>query len=557
MQSLQRKENSSAAATLKDDFFDELDDETPTPTSTPASTSQATKAKAAPSRNVSAQQDEDKEETRFKMPENAPLDAADSQYTTDRFDSLPLTQPTLDALTKEFRYETMSTVQAAVLKRLPTDSDFLVKAKTGTGKTLAFLIAAIENVLHRNKSRPPGTPILILSPTRELAMQIAREAQRLLRFRRWNVVTAVGGTNRSMNVRNIANSNCDILVATPGRLNDLLNSEPTVRQELDGLKMLIYDEADVLLDMGFKNELEEINRNLPRSRQTYLFSATVSQEVQAIARSTLRPDYISIDTVPKGETDTHLRIAQSHVVAPYSQHLAILHDIITKHQAEDPKAKILVFFNTTKLVGFAGNVFNNIPGMNVMQIHSGLTQMERSKIADRFRSSYSSVLFSSDVSARGVDYPGVTLVVQMGSPNNKEQYIHRVGRTGRAGKSGRGIIVLSSFDQPFLNVMNPIPIRKDLQHVAYSGPRTDETMEKVRNAVRSIPAHVREDVYLAQLGSIFQQASLHRASKETTVRALNLFAQGVLGFDEPPEIPGALARNLGIDRLPGIRIRGL
>ena len=144
----------------------------------------------------------------------------------------------MTALENNFKYKNMSTVQERVLSLLPTDADLLVRAKTGTGKTLAFLIAAVESVISRFKSRPPGVPILILSPTRELALQIAREAESLVSPRRWRVASAVGGESRGKNIREITQFNCDILVATPGRLNDLLNNEPAVRKQLQGLKMV-------------------------------------------------------------------------------------------------------------------------------------------------------------------------------------------------------------------------------------------------------------------------------------------------------------------------------
>ncbi|KAI8921496.1 P-loop containing nucleoside triphosphate hydrolase protein, partial [Entophlyctis helioformis] len=386
---------------------------------------------------------------------------ADSQESTKRFDSLPLSPKTLQSLAVEFKYQNMSAVQEKVLELLPYDKDLLVRAKTGTGKTLAFLVAAIESVIFTHKTRPAGVPIVILSPTRELALQIAREAERLVRFHRWIVRTAVGGQSRMRNVRDLSHgSRCDIIVATPGRLNDLLRSEPAVKAQLAGCKVLIFDEADVLLDMGFKDELQQITENLPTQRQTFMFSATLSSEIRSIAASTLERGYTAIDTVPKNETDTHLRIKQTYAVVPHSQQFAILHDAIERQRAASTQAKIIVFFPTTKLTTFAAEVFNRIPGCEVLEMHSKLTQMQRMKIADRFRRASSAVLFTSDVSARGVDYPGVSLVIQFGLPPSRDGYIHRVGRTGRAGKSGEGLIILSPYEKRFLDEMKDVPIRK-------------------------------------------------------------------------------------------------
>ncbi|KAL2918341.1 hypothetical protein HK105_202268 [Polyrhizophydium stewartii] len=496
-------------------------------------------------------------EERAATAEHTHATSEDSQYTTKSFSSLQLTPKTLQALEHEFRYKTMSAVQEQVLSRMPIESDLLVRAKTGTGKTLAFLIAALEIVITRFKSRPAGVPILILSPTRELAMQIAREAERLVKNRRWNVVCAVGGESRSRNIRMINNSSCDILVATPGRLNDLLASVPSVRSELEGLKVLIFDEADVLLEMGFRKEIESINHNLPSQRQTFLFSATITREVRSIARETLRDGFVSVDTVPANESDMHQKISQSYVIVPYSQQLAMLHDVITEHRKSNPLAKVLVFFNTTKGTRFFSETFNRLDDMDVLEIHSGLTQAGRSRVAERFRSARSAVLFTSDVSARGVDYPGVTLVVQVGCPNSREQYVHRIGRTGRAGKEGEAVILLSSFEEPFLELLEQGSIRKNERHVAYSGPRPDNIQQRLSAIVSKADQYERRETYLSQLGAFIGQSSLLGIRKDTAYKASVQYAQGVLGFDEAPELPHSLATNLGLTRVRDVRLSGV
>ncbi|KAJ8323802.1 hypothetical protein QVD99_007041 [Batrachochytrium dendrobatidis] len=498
-------------------------------------------------------QNEDLEFTKDKTADSG----EDSQYTNVPFSSLNLSSSTMTALENNFKYKNMSTVQERVLSLLPTDADLLVRAKTGTGKTLAFLIAAVESVISRFKSRPPGVPILILSPTRELALQIAREAESLVSPRRWRVASAVGGESRGKNIREITQFNCDILVATPGRLNDLLNNEPAVRKQLQGLKMLVYDEADILLDMGFTKEIQDINFNLPKERQTYMFSATISKEVRSIASTTLRPDHVFIDTVPSNENDTHLKIKQTHVVGPHSQTLALLHDVITKHRESTLNSKILVFFNTTKTTNFSTDVFNNLDGMDVLQIHSKLTQQQRSRVADRYRRAQSAILFTTDVSARGVDYPGITLVIQVGPPPSREQYIHRIGRTGRAGKSGESTLILSTYDKHFLDQLFDLPIQKHLSHTAYSGPRTDSVQSKISSAVSRIPEDERVDVYMAQLGNAISQMAKLGVRKETAVESANSFSQGVLLLSEPPEISQRSAQNMGIANLSNIRIRGV
>ena len=478
--------------------------------------------------------------------------ASDSQHTSQSFNALQISPKTLRALTDDFKYQTMSTVQQKVLTLLPMQNDLLVRAKTGTGKTLAFLIAALESCVMDSSGK---VPVLVLSPTRELALQIAREAARLVRHHRWVVKTAVGGTSRSSNINDLLRSRCDILVATPGRINDLLQSEPQIQKRFEKLQVLVFDEADVLLAMGFRDELEAIADRLPPacSRQNFMFSATLGSEIRAIAASILKPGFAQIDTVPANEQDTHQRISQSYAVIPAASSIATLRAIIKDHQLATPKAKIIVFFSTTKMTAYMSEVFLNFGDMNVMQIHSKLSQTQRMRISDRFRASYSSVLFTSDVSARGVDYPGVTLVVQYGIPSNREQYIHRIGRTGRAGREGQGILMVSPFEQHFINHLTGIPIRKD---VKYSNPVSHET-DLIRKSVEAVHVNDRMDVYFSLLG--FYTSCLAYMPRGNTrgmlYEGVNDVCRGVLGINETPSLPLKLAVNLGLDRVAGVKIR--
>ncbi|KAI9017577.1 P-loop containing nucleoside triphosphate hydrolase protein, partial [Gaertneriomyces semiglobifer] len=347
----------------------------------------------------------------------------------------------------------MSPVQEAVLSLLPTEKDLLVKAKTGTGKTLAFLIAAVESALARRQGKPFNdrtVTIMCLAPTRELANQIAAEATKLLAHHRYRVHVAVGGPGRNRMVEQLRRPKVHVVVATPGRLLDMLQSVPDFKQKCQGIETLIFDEADLLLEMGFREALADIADHLPAERQTFMFSATLSKAIMDIAKRTLRPDYAFINAVPKNDTPTHLKVRQTYAVLPFSQQLPVLYECIRQHREANPQAKIMVFFPTTKIVGYLAGVFNDIQGMDVMEIHSRLTQQQRTRIAEKFRRARSGILFTSDVSARGVDYPGVTLVIQVGMPSSKDQYIHRVGRTGRAGASGEGFMMLSPYEKTFL-----------------------------------------------------------------------------------------------------------
>jgi ATP-dependent RNA helicase MSS116 len=198
---------------------------------------------------------------------------------------------------------------------------------------------------------------------------------------------------------------------------------------MKSLKVLIFDEADQIIDMGFKREIDEIVSRINHDRRTFLFSATISEPIKKIANSYLQHGFKHIDTVPENETDTHLSIKQSSLVVPYKDQIAIMHHILKEHKKEFPAYKVIVFFQTTKMVTTMTRIFQEL-NMDVMELQSKMEQVKRSKIYSRFRSARNAILFTTDISARGVDYPDVTLVLSFGMPSSRDQYIHRVGRTG-------------------------------------------------------------------------------------------------------------------------------
>ncbi|KAJ3056903.1 hypothetical protein HK097_003063 [Rhizophlyctis rosea] len=484
--------------------------------------------------------------------------AADSQQTTASFESVEALSPnTLKALTRTFGYTNMSTVQEQVLNLLPTNDDLLVRAKTGTGKTLAFTIAALESALAKLQGhRLPSDciSILCLSPTRELANQIAVEAEKLLDAHNYRVQTAVGGPGRSRSVEKLSRYRFEMLVATPGRLVDMLENVEAVRNKLQKLQILIYDEADQLLDMGFADAIRQINYHLPKNRQTFMFSATLSNEIKQIARETLTPNYKYIDTVPENEVPTHQRIRQTYAVAPFGSTIPTLYNIIKEHQQRNPHGKIIVFFPTTKMVSYMNAIFNNLPKTEVMELHGGLTQMQRTRISDRFRRATGTVLFTSDVSARGVDYPGVTLVVQVGVPPNREQYIHRLGRTGRAGKEGEGVLLITPYEKVFVEeTVKDLPIKHDLRFDVQKLTADEELRKAWELAAKRVDRYTTTTVYHAHLGNMLQARSLLNVSRDTFVKAMDDFATDLLLFQEVPDLPPYLqsmvdAMNRGEDK---------
>ncbi|TPX38842.1 hypothetical protein SeLEV6574_g07583 [Synchytrium endobioticum] len=513
-------------------------------------------------------------------------DVADhtSAPQTKKFrDITALSPSTLKSLEYDFKYTDMTQVQERVLSLIPTTSDLLVRAKTGTGKTLAFLIAALESVLSQAQqdaefkkllSSGRGVSVMVLSPTRELALQIGREASVLLRNSNFKVHCMVGGNDKRKQMREFDRTRCDFVVATPGRLLDLLTSERTFKAAAEYARILILDEADTLLEMGFKDEITTIMSELPKTprtstqpRQTMLFSATLSPGIRSIAKSILQPTGKFIDTIPENEIPTHLKIKQSGLIVPYSIQLPVLYHVIKDHIRNAEKdghlAKIMVFCSSTKFTEFLANIFDAVLAhVEVLQMHSRLSMMQRTNIATNFRKMNSKhiVMFTSDVSARGVDYPGVSLVIQSGQPQDVDQYIHRIGRTARAGRSGEAITIVSPYERGFLNRdLADLPIERteimDLKTLNLSPEDEKVVTEQIPAAVERVSSEKLNGCYSAWL-SYYKQV-LKNLGLETTIRASHEFGRGVLGAksDSDLSISPRQAQNLGVSRARGILIR--
>ncbi|TYI52582.1 hypothetical protein E1A91_D12G258800v1 [Gossypium mustelinum] len=273
-----------------------------------------------------------------KMGEGEPI------YSKKRFDECGISPWTVKALSAA-GYFLMTRVQEATLSVcLEAGKDALVKAKTGTGKTAAFLLPAIETVLKAASTstvqRVPPVFVLILCPTRELASQLAAEANALLKYHNGiGVQTLVGGTRFKVDQKRLESEPCQIIVATPGRLLDHVENKSTLSVRLMGLKMLILDEADHLLDLGFRKDVEKIVDCLPRQRQSLLFSATIPKEVRRISQLVLKREHAFIDTVGLGCVETHDKVKQSILVAPHELHFQMVHQLLKKHISVAPEYK--------------------------------------------------------------------------------------------------------------------------------------------------------------------------------------------------------------------------
>ncbi|MED6161440.1 hypothetical protein PIB30_060752 [Stylosanthes scabra] len=387
----------------------------------------------------------------------------DSYLSDTRFDQCSVSPLSLKGV-KDAGYEKMTIVQAATLPVILKGKDVLAKARTGTGKTVAFLLPSIEVVANspptdRDHKRPP-IHVLVICPTRELASQAAAEAGKLLKYHPTiGVQVVIGGTRLALEQKRMQANPCQILVATPGRLRDHVENTAGFATRLMGVKVLVLDEADHLLDMGFRKDIEKIIAAVPKQRQTLMFSATIPDEVRQVCHIALRRDHEFINTVQEGSEETHSQVRQTHLVAPLDKHFSLLYALLKEHIADDLDYKVLVFCTTAMVTRLVAELLGEL-NLNVREIHSRKPQSYRTRVSEEFRKSKGLILVTSDVSARGVDYPDVTLVVQVGLPADREQYIHRLGRTGRRGKEGQGILLLAPWEEFFLSTIKDLPIEK-------------------------------------------------------------------------------------------------
>lgn len=510
---------------------------------------------------------------------------SESHLTTHEFSSLNVNPNTKRALSEVLKYRYMSKVQHLSIPECLTGKDALVKAKTGTGKTLSFLIPAIDALLAAKQQPVPvgqqAPRLLVLSPTRELASQIQAEAKLLSTFHRIGVLLFVGGTNMNSDVRNInkpSDGYSDILVATPGRLVAHINETPGFATQMMGVRIFVLDEADRLLDMGFEKDLAQINNCLNKrptslpARQTLLFSATVSKEVQKIANAALRKGHCYVDCVgEEGEEEqTHAHVPQHVMTVPMANMLRASVHAIEQHIAANPKDyKIIVFLGTARETQYYANLIGQL-GLDCLEIHSRLSQSKRTKCSDEFRKKKQVILFSSDVSARGMDYPDVSFVLQIGS-TTQEQYIHRLGRTARAGKSGTGMLLLSDFESSYM-------IRKELKemplvHIQPSAELLDANSDftpRMRRLREVLGELYSMDASGGQHGedSFVDQARMAWAawlgSTNSMLRKLNMDKNDLvalsnhyyasIGLSCMPALQAKTVGKMGLKGVPGLRI---
>ncbi|AGO13757.1 AaceriAGL112Cp [[Ashbya] aceris (nom. inval.)] len=361
-------------------------------------------------------------------------------------------------------FETLTPVQQKTLRPiLQTEHDVVARAKTGTGKTLAFLMPVFQRLLEA----PPSDNVkaVVIAPTRDLAAQIFNEINEMRnanrKLRRFNAVVMMGGSSRTESFRSLQRKRPNIVVATPGRLIDMLEAcGPKYFTEVD---FKVLDEADTLLEIGFKQALEQINELLNQLNQkgtthirTLLVSATLDDKVQSLANSIMNHEKcLFIDTVDPTEQATNENIAQKVVISKdFADNITASLHKIRQEVLENPSLKAIVFMPTIVAVEYWGELLQDqCRGTPVLLFHGGLTQGRRNSTMKRFRAMPSGILVCTDVAARGMDVSDVQHVYQVGVPTSPDNYIHRIGRTGRAGRKGSSTIFLAEHELCILDIL--------------------------------------------------------------------------------------------------------
>ncbi len=337
------------------------------------------------------------------------------------------------------KFKTLTDIQARAIPLALKGADCLGAAKTGSGKTLAFLIPVLEILYRRRWTELDGLGALIISPTRELAIQIFDVLRRIGRFHNFSAGLVIGG--KSLQEERDRLGRMNILVCTPGRM--LQHMDQTAIFEVGNLQVLVLDEADRIMDMGFQPTVDAIIGHLPKERQTLLFSATQTKRVSDLARLSLRdPEYVSVHEAAKSATPSTLR--QHYVITPLPEKLNTLYSFLRSNV----HAKILVFMSAGKQVRFVYESFRRLqPGIPLLHLHGRQKQTARLDITSKFSTAKYSCLFATDVVARGLDFPAVDWVLQLDCPEDAETYIHRVGRTARYERDGRAVLFLEPSEE--------------------------------------------------------------------------------------------------------------
>ena len=444
-------------------------------------------------------------------------------------DLTPATSKALDAM----GFKTMTEVQERCIPPLLAGKDVLGAAQTGSGKTLAFLVPAIE-MLQRLKFKPRnGTGAIVISPTRELALQIFGVAKEIMAHQSQTMGIVMGGANRKAEADKLQKG-VNLIIATPGRLLDHLQN--TKGFVFSNLKTLIIDEADRILEIGFEDEMRQIVKILPSERQSMLFSATQTTKVQDLARISLRPGPLYINVHEQMASSTVSKLEQGYVVCDSDKRFLLLFTFLKRNAGK----KIIVFMNSCNSVKYHGELLNYID-VPVLDLHGKQKQQKRSNTFFEFCNAQHGILLCTDVAARGLDIPAVDWIIQYDPPDDPRDYIHRVGRTARGGKHGRSLLFLLPSELGFLRFLKvaKVPLNE------YTFPPN-----KIANVQNQLEKLISKNYYLHQSAkegyrSYIQAYGSYSLKRIYDINQLDLAKVAkAFGFAVPPKVNVTIGTSL-------------
>ena len=438
-----------------------------------------------------------------KLKENEKLENSNSDYFSNtKISSFPLNQKLKETL-NSLGYITATKIQSESIPQALESKDVIGQAKTGSGKSLAFLIPAAQLIL--TSKIKEGILVLIITPTRELAIQLYDLAKDIL-IDNGNLCTLViGGGNRKKESEKISSSNMKIVIATPGRLLD--HMENTKKFNYSNLKMLIIDEADKILKIGFEEELKEIIKLIPKNRQTLLFSATITPKVEDLITLSVK-SYENIRI--KSDDPTVSTLEQGFLKIDADKKFLFLFTFFKKNK----NSKIIVFFATCKEVEFYSSLLNYVD-VPVLSITGEYKQQKRSTTFMEFCALEKGILLCTDVAQRGLDIPDIDWVIQYDPPHDPEEYLHRVGRTARgANNIGKALLMILPNEINFIRMLQLYKIKLDeFQFPEKKLAKVQEQLEKLVD---------KKDKVLLNLATEAYRAYIHSYNAQTDKDSFNL-----------------------------------
>lgn len=445
--------------------------------------------------------------------------------TSESFSRLPISELTMKAI-QEMGFENMTQIQSRAIPPLLEGKEVMGAARTGSGKTLAFLIPAIE-LLHNIHFMPRnGTGIIIICPTRELAIQTHAVAKDLLKYHSQTLGLVIGGAGRKGEAEHLAKG-VNLLVATPGRLLDhLQNTKGFIYKNL---MFLIIDEADRILEANFEEDMKQIFKRLPKARQTALFTATQTKQVEDFACLSFKekPIYVGVDDGRSKVTVEGLQ--QGYCVVPSNKRFMVLYAFLKRNLSK----KIMVFFSSCNSVKYHSELLRYIQ-IDCLDIHGKQKQQKRTTTFFDFCKAEKGILLCTDVAARGLDIPAVDWIVQYDPPDEPKEYIHRVGRTARGeGGKGNALLFLLPEELQFLLYLKEakVPV-KEYEFNEKKVPNLQSHLEKI----------VGENYYLSQSAkdayrSYILAYNSHSMKNVFNVHHLNLKdVAASFCFSSPPKV---------------------